>query len=132
LVKPLIHYEQSQHGAIAARVSAFGHKADQLEGRGSRQLLTHSGHPAERLPPNFCPNANFFCACKRENHALSRNPTSPALALAVAGTFVGEPKPPNVSFEQRASRELINLIWKLRWIGEDEEAKEAQMQLARI
>lgn len=36
----------------------------------------------------------------------------------MVGTFVGEPKPPNVSFEQRASRELINLIWKLRWIGE--------------
>lgn len=62
---------------------------------------------AERLPPNFCPNANFFRACKREIHALSRNPTSPALALPMGGTFVGEPKPPNVSFEQQASRELI-------------------------
>jgi hypothetical protein len=86
---------------------------------------------AERLPPNFCPNAKFFCACKRENQALSRDPPSPAVVLAAGGKF-GKPKPPNVSFEQRASTELIKLIWKLRWIGKEEEAKDAGMQLARI
>jgi hypothetical protein len=68
---------------------------------------------ALRQPPNFCPNANFFRACKRENYPLSR-------------------EPPNGPFEQRASSELVKLIWKLRWIGEGEEVKEAQMQLARI
>ena len=84
-----------------------------------------------RLPPNFCPNANFFRACKRENHPLRRDPPRRDQVLARA-TFVGKPKPPNVPFEQRASSELIKLIWKLRWIGEEEEAEEAQMQLARI
>jgi Family of unknown function (DUF6455) len=85
-----------------------------------------------RLPPNFCSNANFFRACKHENHPLSRDPPSRALALAAGGTSVGRPKPPNVPFEQRASSELVKLIWKLRWIGGEEEAKEAQRQLARI
>jgi adenine-specific DNA glycosylase len=84
-----------------------------------------------RLPPNFCPNANFFRACKRANHPLRRHPPRRDQVLA-RGTFVGKPKPPNVPFEQRASSELIKLIWKLRWIGEEEEAEEAQMQLARI
>jgi hypothetical protein len=83
-----------------------------------------------RLPPNFCPNANFFSACKRENHLLSRDP-SRAEAL-FGGTFVGKPKPPNVPFEQRASSELVKLMGKLLWIGEENAVKEAQMQLARI
>jgi hypothetical protein len=47
------------------------------------------------------------------------------------GAFVGKAKPPNGSFEQRASSELVKLVWKLRWISEEEEAKKAQMQLER-
>ena len=82
------------------------------------------------LPPNFCPNANFFRACKREDHLLRHDPPSPA--VAAGGTRVGKPRPPNVSFEQRASSKLVKLIWKLQWLGEEEEANKAQMQLARI
>ena len=79
------------------------------------------------LPPNFCPNADFLRACKREYHSLKEQP-----ALS-CGTVVKRPeRPPNVSFEQRASRELIQLVWKLRWLREEDEAKKAQMQLTRI
>ena len=85
---------------------------------------------ALRVPPYFCPNANFFRACKREDHPLSHDPPRPA---GVAdGTPVGKAKPPNVSFEQRASSELGKLVWKLRWLGDEEEANRAQMQRARI
>ena len=79
-----------------------------------------------RLPPNFCPNASFFRACKRENHSLKTRSTNAGSNIS-QGTFA-----PNLPFEQRASSELIKLIWKLRWIGEEKEAEEAQMQLARI
>jgi hypothetical protein len=65
---------------------------------------------ALRLALNFCPNANFFRACKREDHRLSHDPPSPA----VGGTPVGKPKLPNVSFEQRASSEPAKLVWKRR------------------
>src|ERR1700675_232632 len=58
-----------------------------------------------RLPPNFCPNANFFRACKRANHPLILDPPRRDRVLS-RGTFVGKPKPPNVPFEQRASSEL--------------------------
>ena len=79
------------------------------------------------LPPNFCPNADFLRACKREYHSLKKQP-----ALS-CGTVVKRPeRPPNASFEQRASRELLQLVWKLRWLGEEDEAKKAQMQLTRI
>jgi len=45
--------------------------------------------------------------------------------------LLGQPKPPDVSAEQRASNELVKLIRKLRWMGKDKEAESAQMQLAR-
>jgi len=80
-----------------------------------------------RLPPNFCPNADFLGACKREYHSLNKQPT------LSCGMVVKRPeRPPNASFEQRASRELLKLIWKLRWLGEEDEAKNVQMQLTRI
>lgn len=39
---------------------------------------------------------------------------------------------PNASFEQQASGELLKLIWKLRWLGEDDDANKARTQLNRI
>ena len=81
-----------------------------------------------QLPPDFCPNANFFPACSREDHPLSRKTPS----RAAEGTFVRKPRPLNTPFEQRASSELVRLIWKLRWTREKEEAAEAERQLARL
>jgi hypothetical protein len=80
-----------------------------------------------RLPPNFCPNAVFFRTCKREYHPLNKHPT-----LSCDTVVKRRERSPHASFEQRASRELLNLICKLRWLGEDDEAKNAQMQLNRI
>jgi hypothetical protein len=82
-----------------------------------------------RVLPYFCPNASFFRACKLEEHPL-HDPPRPVRALG--GKPVEKTKPPNLSFEQRASNELGKLVWKLRWLGEEEEANEAQMQRARI
>lgn len=42
-----------------------------------------------------------------------------------------QPKPPDVSAEQRASNELVKPIRKLRWMGMEKEAVSAQMQLVR-
>ncbi len=44
--------------------------------------------------------------------------------------LLGQPKPPDVSAEQRASNELVKLIRKLRWMGMEKEAVGAEMQLA--
>lgn len=79
-----------------------------------------------QLPPYFCPNANFFRACKLEEHDL------PDPLRSAGGKPVAKAKPTNVSFEQQASNELGKLVWKLRWLGEEEEANKAQMQRARI
>jgi uncharacterized protein DUF6455 len=81
---------------------------------------------SELLPPNFCPNADFFCACKREGPAPDKHLT------LNCGTVIRWHQPPSASFEQRASRELLKLIWKLRWLGEEDEANKARMQLTRI
>jgi hypothetical protein len=83
-----------------------------------------------RVPPYFCPNANFFRACTLEEHPLRDDPPRPA--GVAGGKPVGKAKPLNVSFEQRASNELGKLVWKLRWLGEEEEVNKAQMQRARI
>lgn len=39
---------------------------------------------------------------------------------------------PDVSLEQRTSRELAKLVRKLRWIGMEEEAEQVQFVLRRI
>jgi hypothetical protein len=44
--------------------------------------------------------------------------------------LLGQPKPPDVSAEQRASNELVKLIRKLRWLGREKEAEAAEMQMA--
>jgi hypothetical protein len=41
----------------------------------------------------------------------------------------GLSNPPDVSPEQRASNELIQLIRKLRWMGMEDEVKQAQKAL---
>jgi Family of unknown function (DUF6455) len=82
---------------------------------------------ASELPPNFCPNADFFRACKREDHPLNEHLTQRC------GTVIKRRhQRPTASFEQRASSELLKLIWKLRWLGEETEANKALMQLTRI
>jgi hypothetical protein len=81
-----------------------------------------------QLPPDFCANTDFFHACSREDHPLSSKLPSRAAEV----TCVGTSRPLNVPFEQRASSELVKLIWKLRWIGEKKEAAEAERQLARL
>lgn len=40
------------------------------------------------------------------------------------------PKPPDISAEQEASNELVNLVRKLRWIGMDDEVERVQKKLA--
>jgi hypothetical protein len=94
-------------------------------------LVAEANTSSARADGQRCPNANFFSACTRENHPLSGDPPNRAEAL-FGGVFVGKPGPPNVPFEKRASSELVKLMWKLRWIGEEEEVKKAQMQLERI
>jgi hypothetical protein len=80
---------------------------------------------SERLPPIFCPNADFFRACKR--------PPPNEHATIISNASVKRRKQPShAPFEARASRELIKLIWKLRWLGEDAEANNATTQLNRI
>ena len=82
---------------------------------------------ASELPPNFCPNADFFRACKREDHPLNEH-----LTLRCGTVIKRRHQRPMASFEQRASSELLKLIWKLRWLGEENEANKAPMQLTRI
>jgi hypothetical protein len=40
-------------------------------------------------------------------------------------------KPPDNSAEQQTSNDLVKLIRKLRWMGREDEAKQAQLELAR-
>jgi hypothetical protein len=80
---------------------------------------------SELLPPSLCPNANFFRAC--------RQPPLNEHAILNSSTLVKRwEQAPNASFEQRASSELLKLIWKLRWLGEDDDANKARTQLNRI
>jgi hypothetical protein len=80
---------------------------------------------SERLPPIFCPNADFFRACRR--------PPPDKHETIISNVSVKRRKQPShAPFEERASKELIKLIWKLRWLGEDAEANNARRQLNRI
>lgn len=80
---------------------------------------------SQLLPPSFCPNANFFRAC--------RQPPLNGHATLNSNTLVKRwEQAPNASFEQQASGELLKLIWKLRWLGEDDDANKARTQLNRI
>jgi hypothetical protein len=101
--------------AARARCLACTHEADCRD----RRLET-----PDRLPPIFCPNADFFRACSR--------PPPNEHATIISNISVKRRKPPNASFEERASEELIKLIWKFRWLGEDAEANNARRQLNRI
>jgi len=78
-------------------------------------------------PPNFCANAEYFRMCKGEDYPLDEHTT-----LSRGTIVAGRHSLPTESFEQRASRELLKLIAKLRWLGEDDEANQAHMQLTRI
>jgi len=41
-------------------------------------------------------------------------------------------EPPELSPEQRTARELVKRIRKLRWIGEEEKARQLQASLAQM
>jgi hypothetical protein len=47
-------------------------------------------------------------------------------------TMANAGEPPGLSPEQRAARELAKRIKKLRWIGEEENAKQLQAALSRL
>jgi|SRR5581483_6856171 len=79
------------------------------------------------LPPNFCPNADYFRMCKRDDHSLDGHRTQNS------GTVATRPhRLPDESIEQQAARGLVELIAKLHWLGEEDEANQARMQLNRI
>src|SRR6266545_3972737 len=81
----------------------------------------------DSLPPNFCPNADYFRMCKRDDDPLDEHQTQNC------GTVATRRRPlPDESFEQQASCGLVELIAKLRWLGEEDEANQAWRQLARI
>jgi hypothetical protein len=46
--------------------------------------------------------------------------------------LLGQQGLPNVSAEQRTSNEFVKLIRKLRWIGMEREAEDAETQLALL
>jgi hypothetical protein len=79
---------------------------------------------SEQLPPIFCPNVDFFRAYRRP-HLKEQSTTSDTSGKSRKWSSHG-------SFEEQASRELLKLIWKLRWLGEDAEANNATRQLNRI
>ena len=82
---------------------------------------------ASELPPNFCPNSDFFRECKRGDRPLDDD-----RALSCGIVTKRRHRPSMASFEQRASSELLKLIWKLRWLGEEDDANKARIQLTRI
>ncbi len=47
-------------------------------------------------------------------------------------TFAECQQPPDVSYQQRASADLVKRIRKLRWIGMDEEADQLQILLSSM
>jgi hypothetical protein len=47
-------------------------------------------------------------------------------------TFPEHQPPPDVSYPQRASADLVNRIRKLRWIGMNEEADQLQILLSSM
>ena len=82
---------------------------------------------ASELAPNFCPNADFFRECQREDRPLTDD-----RVLSCGIVTKRRHRPSMASFEQQASSELLKLIWKLRWLGEEDDANKARIQLTRI
>jgi hypothetical protein len=61
--------------------------------------------------------------------AVDRSIVESEIGRTSVGIVPSEPKPSDVSAEQRASNDLIPLIRKLRWMGMDDEAKRMQTEL---
>jgi len=78
----------------------------------------------------FVPTPISFARASWKGHPLRDDSSRPA--EVADGNPVERVKPLDVSFEQQASNELGKLVWKLHWLGEEEEAHKAQMQRARI